>query len=240
MSGTTQQAWGNSEPPVLALRDGTTGEPIAFEPKRVLLAGYTGRDQQSVKKHIEELLAQGVPAPSRVPITYPSFPWLIQVDGAVGAAAGWSSGEIEFVLLTTERGVYVGVGSDHTDRDLERTDMIPAKQAFPKILGERIWPLGQLDAEWDTLMLRSWVTRERARTLYQEGSVALIMAPAELLRFATKADITPGWVVYSGTMPAVNPAPTSGVCRFEGELARPDGTVLATVSYQYEAGPRGH
>jgi hypothetical protein len=227
-----------SAPTTLHLTDAARGAPLSFRPERVVLAGYTGRDRASVEKHIEELKAHGVPAPEEVPVTYPGLPSLLQVNGAVGAAAGWSSGEVEYVLLTTDHAVYVGIGSDHTDRDLERTDMIPAKQAFPKILGERVWPLHQLAAEWDALTLRSWVTRDGVRAPYQEGSVALIMAPADLLAFAARGDQTPGLVVYSGTMPAVEPAPTSGACLFEGELARPDGTVLAAVRYHYQAGPR--
>jgi hypothetical protein len=224
--------------PMLYLTDATSGQQLGFRPERVVLAGYTGRDRASVEKHIEELKAHGVPAPNAVPVTYPGLPSLLQIDGSVGAAAGWSSGEVEYVLLTTEHGVYVGIGSDHTDRDLERTDMIPAKQAFPKILGERFWPLERLAAEWDSLTLRSWVARDGVRALYQEGSVGLIMGPKDLLAFAARGNQAPGLIVYSGTMPAVEPAPMTGACLFEGELARPDGSVLATVSYQYEAGPR--
>jgi hypothetical protein len=203
----------------------------------MLLAGYTGRDRASVQKHIDELRAHGIPAPERVPELYPGRAGGIQIDGALPAGQGWSSGEVEYVLLTTERGVYVGVGSDHTDRDLERTDMIPAKQAFAKIIGARVWPLDQLASEWDSLTLRSWIMQDNQRNPYQEGSIALIMTPHDLLAFAAP-DAPPGVVVYSGTVPAVEPPPAEGHCVFHGELARTDGTVLATCSYTYEAGPR--
>jgi hypothetical protein len=221
----------------LALIDAAHDTPVSFQPARVVLAGYTGRDRASVQKHIDELRAHGIPAPERIPEAYSGLPDGIQVDGLLPAGAGWSSGEVEYVLLTTERGVYVGVGSDHTDRELERTAMVPAKQAFPKILGARVWPLEDLATDWDALVLRSWITHDGKRRPYQEGSIALIMAPADLLAFAGR-DASPGLVVYSGTVPAVEGPPTTGPCRFEGELARPDGRVLATVSYSYEAGPR--
>jgi hypothetical protein len=221
---------------MLALTDAASGARLSFRPTRVALAGYTGRDRASVQKHIDELRAHGIPAPEQVPELYPGLPDGIQVDGTLPAGAGWSSGEVEYVLLTTDRGVRVGVGSDHTDRDLERTAMVPAKRAFPKILGAQVWPLEQLAAEWDSLVLRSWITREGQRRLYQEGSIALIMAPSDLLAFAA-SDAPPGLVVYSGTVPAVEEPPKTGPCHFEGELARPDGRVLASVSYTYEAGP---
>ena len=224
------------QPRPLALTDAAQNAPLEFQPKRVVLAGYTGRDRATVQHHIDELRAQGIPAPDRVPEAYPGLPERIQIDGALPAGAGWSSGEVEFVLLTTERSVYVGVGSDHTDRELERTAMVPAKQAFPKILGAQVWPLAQLEQDWDALMLRSWLTHGGVRALYQEGSVAMIMTPADLLAFAGSGAV-PGLVVYSGTVPAVGGPPTSGECHFEGQLARPDGQVLATCSYTYQAGP---
>ncbi len=227
-------------PVTLELIDAAQNAPLAFVPERVVLAGYTGRDRAIVQHHIDELRAQGIPAPDRVPDAYPGLPTGIQIDGTLPAGAGWSSGEVEFVLLATERGVYVGVGSDHTDRDLERTAMVPAKQAFPKILGARVWPLTQLADGWDSLVLRSWITWNGTRSLYQEGSVAMIMTPSGLLEFAgAEAGTEPGLVVYSGTVPAVGGPPTEGHCHFEGQLARSNGEVLATCSYEYEAGPKG-
>ncbi len=227
----------NEKPAPLTLIEAPQDVPFAFMPTRVVLAGYTGRDRAIVQHHIDELKAQGVPAPEQVPAAYPGLPSLIQIDGTLPAGNGWSSGEVEFVLLTTDRGVYVGVGSDHTDRDLERTAMVPAKQAFPKILGPRIWPLAQLSDDWDSLVLRSWITRDGARQPFQEGSVAMIMTPADLLAFADRG-AGAGLVVYSGTVPAVGQPPTTGPCRFEGELARADGQILATCRYEYEAGPK--
>ncbi len=226
------------DPPVtLELTDAARDAPLVFVPERVVLAGYTGRDRAVVQRHIDELRAQGIPAPERVPAAYPGLPQLIQIDGTLPGGEGWSSGEVEFVLLTTERGVYVGVGSDHTDRELERTAMVPAKQAFPKILGRRVWPLTQLSRDWDSLVLRSWITHEGTRSLYQEGSIAMIMTPDDLLAFAGDGAAS-GLIVYSGTVPALSGPPTAGRCRFEGMLTRADGQVLASCSYDYEAGPK--
>jgi hypothetical protein len=227
----------NDQTITLTLTDAAHNSPLTFTSTRVVLAGYTGRDRAIVQHHIDELKAQGIPAPERAPEAYPGLPSLIQVDGTLPAGNGWSSGEVEFVLLTTERGVYVGVGSDHTDRDLERTAMVPAKQAFPKILGSHVWPLAQLADGWDGLVLRSWITRDGTRSPYQEGSVAMIMTPEDLLEFVG-GKASAGLVVYSGTVPAVVGPPTTGRCRFEGELSRPDGQILASCSYAYEAGPR--
>ena len=83
--------------------------------------GYTGRDRAAVERHIRELEREGVPAPPRVPMCYAvANHLLIQGGGMVEVCGGTTSGEAEPVLLVTPRGVLVGVGSDHTDRQLER------------------------------------------------------------------------------------------------------------------------
>jgi hypothetical protein len=43
---------------------------IEFDPKQLIVAGWTGRDEAIVNHHIEELAAIGVPRPSSVPVFY--------------------------------------------------------------------------------------------------------------------------------------------------------------------------
>ncbi|OFW27044.1 MAG: hypothetical protein A3J28_11785 [Acidobacteria bacterium RIFCSPLOWO2_12_FULL_60_22] len=38
------------------------GSPVDFQARRVLVAGYTGRDASQVRAHITELERQGIPA----------------------------------------------------------------------------------------------------------------------------------------------------------------------------------
>jgi hypothetical protein len=221
----------------LTLQNEASGEPLRFQPRQVVLAGYTGRDRATVLKHIEELEAEGVAPPPSVPALYPGRPALLQVGGQLPAGSGWASGEIEFVLYVTEAGTFVGIGSDHTDRHLEQASIVQSKVAFPKILSPRVWPLDGLRGEWDSLVLRSWVSRNGQRQAYQSGTLAMIMTPEELLDLIPASERVPGLVLFSGTVPAVERAPEAGQCEFEGELLRPTGQVLAHCQYTYEASP---
>ena len=225
-----------TEAPALTLTDAADGRQLVFAPRQVILAGYTGRDRAQVQHHIDELLAQGIPAPEKVPEQYPGLPDGLQVEGRLTAAPGWSSGEVEYVLLITAGGVYVGIGSDHTDRELERTAVVPAKQAFPKIIGPRVRRLDQIAEDWDNLVLRSWISHGGERYVCQESRLAAIFSPKDLLALVPAADRREGLVIYSGTVAGQRPAPTSGHCRFEGELLTPDGRTLLTCAYEYEAG----
>jgi len=45
-----------------------------------------------------------------------------------------TSGEVEFVLFKTGSGTLVTVGSDHTDRELEKSDVPLSKAVCPKVV----------------------------------------------------------------------------------------------------------
>jgi hypothetical protein len=221
----------------LVLTNGADGRQLHVRPQMVVLAGYTGRNRTAVQRHIDELAAEGIAPPPHVPMQYTGRPDLIQVGGSLPAGIGWCSGELEYVLLVADGTVYVGVGSDHTDREVERTSVDASKIAFPKIVSGTVWPLTALLPTWDSLVLRSWVTDGQARRVYQEGPVATLMAPPDLLQLVAPGGAGEGLVVYSGTVPIVERAPASGRCDFEGQLVRPSGEVLATCTYDYMAAP---
>jgi hypothetical protein len=190
-----------------------------------------------VRRHIDELAAEGIPPPERVPELYSGLPAQLAIGGSLPPGRGWSSGEVEYVLFVTDAGVLVGVGSDHTDRELERAAVVAAKQAFPKIVGPTVWPLDALAGDWDSLRLRSWVTCAGERSLYQEGAMATILAPSDLLDLVPPEERREGLVVFSGTVPAARRAPTADICRFQGEIVGADGTVIAACDYEYDASP---
>ena len=52
------------------LADGGSPRTLDFEARRLVIAGWTGRDAAAIAHHIEELAALGVPAPSAVPLFY--------------------------------------------------------------------------------------------------------------------------------------------------------------------------
>ena len=70
-------------------------------------------------------------------------------------------------------------------------------------------------------MLRSWATINGERRLYQEGNVAAMRTPDDLIaRYMEGKDVLePGTVMFGGTLPTIggiSPAP-----RFEFELQDP-------------------
>lgn len=181
-------------------------------------AGYTGRDRESIERHIVELEEQlGVPRPTSVPTCFPMVARLAVVaEPSIEVYGRETSGEAEPVLLRSGgRLRWLAVGSDHTDRAHERHGIAQSKNLCPKVLSREVWDLDEVLGRWDSLRLRSWSDGE----LYQDAALA-IMLPVQALMAAIPADrLTDEAVVMGGTIPTL-----SGLSfgrRFECSLADP-------------------
>src|SRR5882672_4435151 len=198
-----------------------SGAARRIELTQLVIAGWTGRDRDSVEKHIAELEAIGVKRPRAVPVFYRVAASLLTTAREVEVVGENSSGEVEFVLVSAPEGLYVGVGSDHTDRKVEAYGVTVSKQMCPKPLGRDLWPFSELDAHWDRLMLRSHVVRRGKRVLYQEGEVSRMLAPRDLMSRLSGSSgfLAPGTAMFCGTL-AVR-GEIGGGERFEIELHDP-------------------
>lgn len=194
---------------------------IAVDIHNLIVAGWTGRDRESVEHHIAELEAIGVARPRTIPCFYRCGANLLTRSQQIDVTGSDSSGEAEFVMLSLPTGLYVGVGSDHTDRKVEAYGVTVSKQMCPKPVGPHLWPFDEVKNHWDSLILRSYVTRNSERMLYQEGAVTRMLAPEELIsRFMQDSVSLPlGTAMYCGTIPLLQPMGPSDV--FEMELEDP-------------------
>lgn len=203
-----------------------TGVVLELDLCRVFVAGFAGRDAASVRAHLDELAAIGVPIPDDVPTFYELDPATLTTAPAISVASGATSGEAEAVLVRHGGEYFVGVGSDHTDRDAERHDIGASKAACPKPLSPRVVPLATCTAggRWDGILIESWVDGRP----YQSARLAGLRAPDDLLRrlelalaLAPDSDL----VLFMGTPPLLD-----GEFRFGTEwlvrLGLPDGTDL--------------
>ena len=203
---------------------------LRFTARRLLIAGFTGRDPEAVRRHIEELEREGVPPPPHVPMIFVANPMTLQRGGTIWAYDGSSSGEVEYVLLIGARDTYVCIGSDHTDRGLETLSMDRSKQIYPRVLSREAWRLDELIGEWDELGLRSAVGDELGLQDYQRGTLGQLIRPERLLELVGPAR-SAGTVVFSGTLPVLDGRVRFSP-RFEGELTAPSGQLLARLAYQ--------
>ena len=103
--------------------------------KNLVVAGWTGRNTAALEAHIKELEAVGVKRPKSVPIFYRNAVSLLTTADDIQVMGDKSSGEVEFVLYALDDGMWVGVGSDHTDRQAETINVTLSKQMCAKPVG---------------------------------------------------------------------------------------------------------
>ena len=183
----------------------------------LVIAGWTGRDEAALKKHIRELEELGVKPPKTTPIFYRVAASLLTFADEIQVSGPDTSGEVEFVLLQGAKELLVTVGSDHTDRKAETLSVSLSKQLCAKPIARDAWRYAEVRPHWEKLILRSWIFEGKTRTLYQEGEVSAMRSPEDLMQ--RYGGLKGGWAMFGGTFAAkggIRPAP-----RFIMELEDP-------------------
>ena len=75
----------------------------------------------------------------------------------------------ELVLIRDAERLWVGVGSDHTDRKVETYCVTFSKQMCDKPMAPELWAFDDVRDHWDSLELRSWIAEGGEQRLYQQG-----------------------------------------------------------------------
>lgn len=173
-----------------------------FGVERLIIAGWTGRDPAAVEHHIRELEALGVKRPASTPIFYRVAAARLNQASVIEASGAKSGGEVEFVIVNHDGELWVGVGSDHTDREVETYGVTVSKQMCDKPVASSFWRFSDVAGHWDQLLLRSWVEDDGVRKTYQEGSVSAMLDPRELLRRFEPDVLGSGDMMFCGTLAA--------------------------------------
>jgi hypothetical protein len=212
---------------------------VGVEIESLIIAGWAGRDMAAIEHHIQELAALGVPRPSTTPLFYRVAAQTVTQSACLSVLGPDSSGEVEPVIVAMADGLWIGIGSDHTDRKAEASGIALSKQLCGKPVGTQLWAYADVENHWDELILRSWATIDGKRALYQESAVSSLRTPRDLIRRHTGSDLLPaGTLMFCGT-----PGAIGGIrpgTRFEMELQDPvlkrslthayDVTVLPVIS----------
>jgi hypothetical protein len=211
---------------------------VTLNDPSLVVSGFTGRDGEQVRSHIEELQAQGISRPSTTPLFWPVPNWLLlrtsssHVTAPVDIGSNHTSGEIEPVLIIDHSGDrFVSVGSDHTDRDLERESFYRSKVTCPKVISRYVWAFDEVSEHWDDLHLVSHADDDDAP--YQRATLRTLLPPIDLYDRAMKAlgfSSDGSLVLFLGTVPLI-----SGTFRyagvFRGALEDPVQERSLTLSY---------
>ena len=117
--------------------------------------------------------------------------------------------------------LFLGIGSDHTARDVEREDIATSKRLCPKPIGRNVFRIGTLDGAFDAVALASTMDGEP----YQRGTFAQIAPLATLLAEFRRRHAGTRFVLSCGTVPLL----THGFRFGRTFSARIDGGPFATA-----------
>lgn len=199
--------------------------------RQAIVAGWTGRNREALEKHIRELEELGVARPASTPIYYRVSAARVTTDPVIQTTGAASSGEVEFVLAQWGGQMWVGVGSDHTDREAETYNVTVSKQMCEKPIAGAFWRFADVSAHWGKLVVRSYIVENGARVLYQEGSVEAMLDPAVLIEgYAGKTQLDEDSVMFCGTFAAKGGIRPADIFEFEIE----DPVLARKISHSYQ------
>jgi hypothetical protein len=204
---------------------------------QLIVAGWTGRDMKAVQHHIDELAALGVPAPSSVPLHYRVSADLLSTTDRLQVLGNETSGEAEPLLIHDGQTLWLGLGSDHTDRGLEAVSVAHAKQACGKPVAPGLWRFDALADRLDALELRSFIRSDTDTDWipYQRGTLAAIRPLAGLMAALPGGGLRPGMAMLCGTLAAIGGIRPAR--HFRMELADPETGRCLAHSYAIDPLP---
>jgi hypothetical protein len=150
----------------------------------VVVTGMTARDEATIRHHLDEIKDLGVKMPA-------SFPFFFRVSASFSSRkrsiSRYSAPTAPARSSGSSSRSTVGSGSLRA-----RTIPIARSKRIPSAFRSRCartrsadWPIAEVSAHWDRLIARSWTTRGGKRERYQEGPLALMLHPDDLIHSAT-------------------------------------------------------
>lgn len=204
----------------------TENGQLDFEARQLIVAGWTGRDSNAVQHHIQELAAIGVAPPSRVPLFYRVSSSLLTTETQIEVLGDTSSGEAEPVVIMQDGKLWLGLGSDHTDRQLEATSVAASKQICAKPCASALWSFTDVEDRLDVITIKSWIKEDGDWQLYQDGHLGQIRPLQSLI---AAVDMQNGSAMLCGTFAAIGGVRPAA--QFRARMADPQNGLEISLEY---------
>ncbi|WP_319529904.1 DUF2848 domain-containing protein [uncultured Cohaesibacter sp.] len=208
------------------------GKDLELAIEHVVVAGWTGRNVSAVQHHIDELAELGVAPPSTIPLYYRVSSSALTQSTTIEVLGEESSGEVEPLLIKDGETLYLGLGSDHTDRKLEAASVAASKQICAKPVAPELWPFEEVSDHLDSLVLRCSILEDGEWTIYQQGNLSAIRPIVELIKGAALPDHA---AMLCGTLGAIGGVRPAG--QYQLELEDPILSRSIALSYDVKTLP---
>lgn len=168
---------------------------------KVIAMGFTARNQEQMKKNLEALKKEGIEYPSSFPQVYPCIKNVLDSGDEIDVLSENTCGEVEYLILKIKNELFIGVGSDHADKKIEKKSILYSKNICPKPFKNLFWRYSQVRDHWDDLIIRSWQKDGNEFIKYQDSSVSNILQPSHVLKSISSCmDDNEDYIIFCGSV----------------------------------------
>lgn len=177
---------------------------ISADIKNLMVVGFSGKDVEKTMEHIHELEKEGVKCPSEVPVPYQCDPQIVTRKEIIDVIGPKTSGEAEYLILCHEGKFYIGIGSDHTDREMEAVSIHKSKQVCLKPCSVEFWDYEEVKDHLPQLRLISTQVVDGKEIDYQNGVAGDLLPFDVIIEKVQKEVQLEDCLIYTGTVPLLN------------------------------------
>lgn len=177
---------------------------ISADIKNLMVVGFSGKDVEKTMEHIHELEKEGVKCPSEVPVPYQCDPQIVTRKEIIDVIGPKTSGETEYLILCHEWKFYIGIGSDHTDREMEAVSIHKSKQVCLKPCSVEFWDYEEVKDHLPQLRLISTQVVDGKEIDYQNGVAGDLLPFDVIIEKVQKEVPLEDCLIYTGTVPLLN------------------------------------
>ena len=173
----------------------------SFAVASVAGARFCARDLEGTRRELDEILRRDgryTMATRTNPSIFRLGRYLLTQSPEFEVQGPMTGGETEVVAIRTEGGVFISVGSDQCDRELDPLFPDKPKQMCPHPLARRAWPYEEVRAHWDELRVYSHVVVGGHTVPLQDSSVSELVDLQFLLAMDAVRELPDPMVLYCG------------------------------------------
>ena len=184
-------------------------------------ARFSSRDITGMRQELDEMLARGESGTKTNPAIFHVGRYLLTQDAEFEVQGPLTGGEAEIVAILDRDEIFITVGSDHCDRELDPLFQDKPKQMCPHPIGSVAWAYSDVKDHWDSLKISSEVTVGSNRVPFQDSPASALVDLEYLLKMEHVQALTRPSFLYCGSVPYPLDSTVSAI----KELSLPEETV---------------
>ena len=186
---------------IMTIDDKSGSGERSFAVASVAGARFCARDLEGTRRELDEILRRDgryTMATRTNPSIFRLGRYLLTQSAEFEVQGPMTGGETEVVAIRSEDGIFISVGSDQCDRELDPLFPDKPKQMCPHPLARRAWPYEEVRAHWDQLRVYGHVVAGGHTVPLQDSSVSELVELDYLLDMDAVRELPDPMVLYCG------------------------------------------